>query len=270
MLLRTGREGDRFGLRRGGLSLKALRRAAARRRHRAEHPDRRDPDRVRHARRQDPPRPRRRCAAELARLRHASTATTRDFPLRLIGLRELRSHNSWMHNSPLLMRGGREQPLRVHPDDAERYGLEDGGTARLALQERRRRGAGARDRRDDRRASSRCRTAGATAAAGSVANAAGGVNVNLLASAEPEDLEPLAGMAFLNGIPVRVEPVGVRGARTVSPSRRRASGIAAASGVVPVRSASSKISLSVSPIGAHARLGALGRVALAARARRRC
>ena len=33
------------------------------------------------------------------------------------------------------------------------------------------------------------------------------MNVNLLASAEPEDLERLAGMAFLNGIPVRLEPV---------------------------------------------------------------
>jgi hypothetical protein len=34
------------------------------------------------------------------------------------------------------------------------------------------------------------------------------VNVNRLASGEPEDLERLAGMAFLNGIPVRVTPVG--------------------------------------------------------------
>jgi formate dehydrogenase len=40
-----------------------------------------------------------------------------------------------------------------------------------------------------------------------VANDAGGVNVNLLASSDPDDLEPLAGMAFLNGIPVRLEPV---------------------------------------------------------------
>ena len=54
-----------------------------------------------------------------------------DFPLRLIGLRELRSHNSWMHNAPLLMRGERVQALRVHPDDAAEHGLEDGGTARL-------------------------------------------------------------------------------------------------------------------------------------------
>ena len=36
---------------------------------------------------------------------------------------------------------------------------------------------------------------------------AGGVNVNLLASGRPEDLERLAGMAFLNGIPVRVSPL---------------------------------------------------------------
>ena len=37
----------------------------------------------------------------------AERRPTRQFPLTLIGLRELRSHNSWMHNAPLLMRGGR-------------------------------------------------------------------------------------------------------------------------------------------------------------------
>ena len=41
-----------------------------------------------------------------------------------------------------------------------------------------------------------------------VANEAGGVNVNQLASSEADDLEKLAGMAFLNGIPVRLEPAG--------------------------------------------------------------
>jgi formate dehydrogenase len=40
-----------------------------------------------------------------------------------------------------------------------------------------------------------------------LANGAGGVNVNALASGEAEDLERLAGMAFLNGIRVRLEPV---------------------------------------------------------------
>ncbi len=39
---------------------------------------------------------------------------------------------------------------------------------------------------------------------------AGGANVNLLASSAPENLERLAGMAFLNGIPVRLEPAATR------------------------------------------------------------
>lgn len=34
----------------------------------------------------------------------------------------------------------------------------------------------------------------------------------MLASSAPEDLEPLAGMAFLNGIPVRLERVREAGA----------------------------------------------------------
>ena len=41
-----------------------------------------------------------------------------EYPLKLIGMRELRSHNSWMHNAALLMRGGRSQALRINPDDA--------------------------------------------------------------------------------------------------------------------------------------------------------
>ena len=57
---------------------------------------------------------------------------------------------------------------------------------------------------------SRSRTAGATDGGWRLANAAGGANVNLLASSDPDDLERLAGMAHLNGIPVRVEPVTAR------------------------------------------------------------
>ena len=40
-----------------------------------------------------------------------------------------------------------------------------------------------------------------------IANDAGGANVNRLMSSAPEDLERLAGMAWLTGVPVRVEPV---------------------------------------------------------------
>jgi formate dehydrogenase len=56
-----------------------------------------------------------------------------------------------------------------------------------------------------------------------LANGNPGVNVNLLASSAPEDLEVLAGMAHLNGIPVRVSPVSaaadVTGERAAAPSR---------------------------------------------------
>src|SRR6185437_13832201 len=38
-----------------------------------------------------------------------------------------------------------------------------------------------------------------------LANGAGGANVNQLMSSAPEDLEKLAGMARLTGVPVRVE-----------------------------------------------------------------
>ena len=57
LLLRTGREGDRFGLRRGGLSLKALRAQPHGVVTGAEHPDRRAPGPRAPRRSQGPPRP---------------------------------------------------------------------------------------------------------------------------------------------------------------------------------------------------------------------
>ncbi len=206
ILLRTGREGDRFGLRPGGLN----RRKLLARPHgvvvsetiptgvlegRLRHADRRihlgHPELV----------------AEVERLRAAAAREDREaFPLRLIGLRELRSHNSWMHNSEILMRGGREQPLRVHPQDAERHGLEDGGVARVTSK------SGVIEvpvKVTDEMMPGTIALAHGWGHRGgwTRANEAGGVNVNVLASADAADLEPLAGMAFLNGIPVRLEPV---------------------------------------------------------------
>lgn len=40
-----------------------------------------------------------------------------------------------------------------------------------------------------------------------LANRAGGANVNRLTSSDPDDVESLAGMAWLTGVPVRAEPV---------------------------------------------------------------
>jgi len=50
----------------------------------------------------------------------------------LIGRRHLRSNNSWMHNVPALIKGPPRCTLLVHPDDATRLGLRDGGAARVA------------------------------------------------------------------------------------------------------------------------------------------
>ena len=49
----------------------------------------------------------------------------------LVGRRQLRSNNSWMHNLERLVSGPERCTLQVHPGDAERLGLADGGAARV-------------------------------------------------------------------------------------------------------------------------------------------
>ncbi len=51
--------------------------------------------------------------------------------LDLIGRRELRSNNSWMHNSARLVKGPARCTLRIHPADAAARGLRDGARARV-------------------------------------------------------------------------------------------------------------------------------------------
>ena len=107
-----------------------------------------------------------------------------------------------MHNTPLLMSGRRDPHCESHPDDAEEHGIEDGGEARLGQV-----GCAGCGRQGDRRDDGTVALPHGWGHRGGwqLANEHGGANVNLLASSDPEDLEPLAGMAFLNGIPVRVE-----------------------------------------------------------------
>src|SRR3954465_5259695 len=60
---------------------------------------------------------------DVARLRGALDAPANGMVL--IGRRDLRSNNSWMHNLPLLVRGPVRCTVHVHPSDAERLGLTD-------------------------------------------------------------------------------------------------------------------------------------------------
>jgi anaerobic selenocysteine-containing dehydrogenase len=128
-------------------------------------------------------------------------------PFLLIGRRDLRSNNSWMHNVEVLVKGKPRCTLHVHPDDAVRLELADGGSARV----RSRVGEveipvevtdgimpgvvsiphGWGHDVDGTRAT--------------VARAHAGVNTNLLA--DDTLLDALSGTAVLNGIPVDVEPV---------------------------------------------------------------
>ncbi|MFN8159440.1 MAG: molybdopterin-dependent oxidoreductase [Solirubrobacterales bacterium] len=204
LLLRTGPKGDLFGLRRGGLSLAELRRnphgvvlaehlragvmkgklRTRDRRVRLDVPEIRD---------------------EVGRLA-ARPESGAEMPLRLIGLRELRSHNSWMHNAALLMRGGREHSARIHPEDGAAAGVEDGAACRLvsahgAIQ------TVARLTDEVTRGTVAVPHGWGHSGGWQIANEAGGANVNELVSSEPEDLERLAGMAFMNGVPVRLEAV---------------------------------------------------------------
>jgi formate dehydrogenase len=113
-----------------------------------------------------------------------------------------------MHNVPKLMQGDRIHRARIHPDDAAASGVEDGAPCRIVsphgsielparLTDEVGRGTIAVPHGWGHHPG-----AGWRQACG-----AGGANVNLLASSDPTDLERLAGMAHLNGIPVRLEPV---------------------------------------------------------------
>jgi anaerobic selenocysteine-containing dehydrogenase len=63
---------------------------------------------------------------EMTRLLAFDTAVNADYPLSLISLRELRTQNTWLHNIPKLIVGDRVQRLRIHPLDAARFGIADG------------------------------------------------------------------------------------------------------------------------------------------------
>ena len=56
-------------------------------------------------------------------------------PLVIIGRRDVRSNNSWMHNLPTLAKGPFRGAMQVHPVDAQRLALVHGGSARIQLAE---------------------------------------------------------------------------------------------------------------------------------------
>jgi anaerobic selenocysteine-containing dehydrogenase len=126
--------------------------------------------------------------------------------LSLIGRRDLRSNNSWMHNVEVLVKGKPRCTLHVNPGDAERLGLADGepaevrsraGTVTIAVE-----------------VTDAIRPGVVSIPHGwghdmpgvelAVARRYPGVNSNILA--DEELIDPVSGTAVLNGIPVEVAP----------------------------------------------------------------
>jgi anaerobic selenocysteine-containing dehydrogenase len=134
----------------------------------------------------------------------AHAAEPRASGLVLIGRRQLRSNNSWMHNLPALVKGKDRCTLHVHPADAERLGLDDGGRAIVSS------ATGAIEAPVEVTDAIMPGVVsiphgwghGAPGVQLSVAGEHAGVNSNVLA--DETQVDPLSGNAVLNGIPVEV------------------------------------------------------------------
>jgi anaerobic selenocysteine-containing dehydrogenase len=70
-------------------------------------------------------------AADVARLRRRLPERARDSGMLLIGRRQLRNMNSWLHNLPNLAKGRARCTLLIHPADALRLGIANGAAVRV-------------------------------------------------------------------------------------------------------------------------------------------
>ena len=125
----------------------------------------------------------------------------------IIGRRQLRSNNSWMHNLPVLAKGAYRCTALVHPEDATRLGLADGGMAAITN--------GARRIEAQVEVSAGMMPGVVSLPHGwghnlpgvrlNVAAERPGANLNALLDENLRD--PLSGNAVLSGVPVQMSPL---------------------------------------------------------------
>lgn len=127
--------------------------------------------------------------------------------LKLITRRAITTHNSWTHNIEEFVSGDRATNyLYMHPEDAERAGLEEGGLADVS--------SGTATVRVPVKLLSDLMPGTVALPHGwghqdskmGVASRTTGVNVNLLAADGPDRIERVSGMAHLTGFLVNVRP----------------------------------------------------------------
>lgn len=145
--------------------------------------------------------------ADLARLK-AELGAVADPRLRLIGRRHVRSNNSWLHNSPRLVKGKERCTLMIHPDDARARNLGDGSIAEVSS-----RSGAIRlpvEVTDDMMPGTVSIPHGwghnLPGVAMQVAQAHAGASINDLT--DETALDPLSGNAALSGVRVEVRPAG--------------------------------------------------------------
>ncbi|MDQ3987389.1 MAG: molybdopterin oxidoreductase family protein, partial [Actinomycetota bacterium] len=199
--LRAGPYGDRFGDRPGGLSLEVL----------EDNPhgidfgplEPRLPNALRTSSGKVELAPAE-IVADLPRLRQNLNRPPDEMVL--IGRRQLRSNNSWMHNVPTMMSGSNRCTLMMHERDAARLGLTDGAVARI------------RSRVGEVEAPVEVCDEVMPGVVSlphgwghslpgvrlSVAGANGGVSSNDLT--DEQVVDPLSGNAVLNAVPITIEP----------------------------------------------------------------
>ena len=144
--------------------------------------------------------------ADLDRLKEAMHEVDAD-GLLLVGRRHLRSNNSWMHNVSVLVKGRQRCTLQMHPEDAQRAGVTDGGNARITSR------VGSIVAVVEVTQNIRPRVVslphgwghGVSGTKMTIAAERAGVNSNVLT--DEDQMDPLSGTSVLNGIPVTVAAV---------------------------------------------------------------
>jgi anaerobic selenocysteine-containing dehydrogenase len=136
--------------------------------------------------------------------RDPAASAPREGELLLVGRRELRTNNSWMHNVPALVSGKERCVLLVHPDDARRAGLRDGDTA--VLESRVHRGEVPVRVSDEMRPGvvSLPHGWGHAAAARWLRTAGARPGVSFNDWSDDAETEAIVGQSILNGVPVRL------------------------------------------------------------------
>ncbi len=200
--LRTGPYGDQFGREPGGLTLAKVRAA----------PDGIDlgelMPRMPEVLRTPSGRIELAPPALLQDLQRAARAIAEPVPaMVIVGRRDVRSNNSWMHNLPVLAKGPMRCTALVHPADAQRLGLANGTLARISNQGR---SIEAQVQVSDEMMPGVVSLPhgwghGLPGTRMALAAERPGVNLNTLLDEDWRD--PLSGNAVLSGVPVTLEAV---------------------------------------------------------------